>query len=119
MEAKDIKAFPDDFTKWLNATAAEGEAGQAVLAKWEKELQALDRMAKELKLVDFEWNFGLVEFSLDGQTKHIGYRLFVKVMNVTPPAQVTYLFRLDNNNRVVDWTKFAEELIPDNKINVH
>lgn len=117
MEPKQIRAFPHDFTQWIVGTVAEDDVGKEVLRLWDHEIVMLEDIVKFLNHpIDFEWSFGLTEYG--GEVKHIGYRLFVKIVNLTPPVEVTYFFRLDESRHIVEMRKFSGEVAVNGRVNV-
>ena len=113
MDVKEIKAFPADFTQWINANVSECEAGKKVLDKWGIEVETIARMVEAVGPIDFEWGMQLCEFKNAGVHDYIGWKLNVKIMDVSPAPQVTYVFHLDDNNRIIDWTKYKGGIASD------
>lgn len=118
MDINEIRAFPTDFTMWINANVADSKAGEEVLARWGNELEAIARVVNAVGAVDFEWEFAMIEFSPDGKEKYLAHKLGVTITNVPSKPQVTYVFRINDENKIVEWTKFAGELKPDRKISI-
>jgi hypothetical protein len=120
MEPNEIKAFPDDFTVWIDTHVADNAEGSEVKRIWHDfELTQLARVREVMALIEFEWSFVLIEFRVDNGAMQIGYKLHVRIVNVAPPAEVTYIFRLNDENRIVEVTKYGGEIQSNTQITSH